>query len=158
MKNNFEHTPTQEKERTYESLSDGEKFQIVLGLFGTPAAREKFIDLCKNYLEARNEQIVASDGEESYRKGKKGISYSPPHRAKFHNAIMETLHKLALQKLKPIQEQVLFPMHDREVAAGIIAAGISEMGGGDFKNEAPSHPSPDQINFWHDKKVPPEEE
>jgi hypothetical protein len=158
VKNNFEHAPAQEVERTYESLSDGEKFQIVLGLFGTPAARENFIDLCKNYLEAQNEQMVASNSEESYRKGKNSVSYSSPHRAKFHNKIMATLHGLALQKLKPIQEKVLFPMHDREVAAGIIAAGISEMGGGDFKNEAPSHPSPDQIDFWHDKKVLPEEE
>jgi hypothetical protein len=122
---------------------------VVLDLFGTQAAREKFIDLCKDYLEARNEQIVASDGGESYRKGKKEVPYSPPHRAKFHNAIMETLHKLALQKLTPLQEKVLFPMHDREVTAGIIATAISEMGGGTFKNEAPLHPSHAQIDYWH---------
>ncbi len=104
-----------------ETLSNKEKFEIILKLFGTDKARDIFIENCKKYADAR---IASARNAYVQNHGENYISlrdrYSPPKRAHYHNEIMYTLNNLSLQKLDPIQEMVLKEMRSSSETAWYI--------------------------------------
>lgn len=106
-------------EREFMQLTGADKFRIVLKMFGTEQARQNFIKKCQEYYAIRT-KTQARANVENYRKGPK-VDYSPPKRAEVHNAIMDTIKRLAnAKKWGPLQEKVLNEMSDREVVAQII--------------------------------------
>lgn len=111
----------QKQKEGMEALSNKEKFEVVLKLFGSPSARDSFIETCKRYIEEKGTSLpdaYASNDAENYRPMK--ARYSPPKQSLLHNRIMETLQHLSMQKLPPLQEKVLNEMGSREVAGQII--------------------------------------
>lgn len=103
-----------------EQLSRKEKMEVVLALFGTDSARETFIQLCRDYIEARDKAVRESYSPDvSVRR--RAIT-SSPKQAIIHNRIMDTLTRLASQStnISPLQSEILRQMHDRDVTAQII--------------------------------------
>ena len=105
-----------------EELLPHEKFDILLGLFGTNKAREKFLEICKNYLSARITTDIQINTSNSENYSTKKIPYSPPGRALLHNIIMDTISKLAVETRDPteVQSQVLRDFYSREEIAKAI--------------------------------------
>ena len=115
-------TSIKNTEKVKKELLPHEKFNILLGLFGTDRARKSFLETCKNYLSARimhETQAKMSDAE-NYRTKK--ITYSPPERANIHNAIMDTISRLATETKNPTPEQsaILRDFYSREDIATAI--------------------------------------
>lgn len=94
--------------------------EAVLALFGTDTARDVFVQKCREYIEARDKAIRESYSPDASVR-RRAIT-SSPKQAVLHNAIMDTLTRLASQALSisPIQGEVLREMHNREVTAKII--------------------------------------
>ena len=117
----MEQLPKTTEQDPIKELSGKEKFDIILGLFGTEQARENFISLCQEYYKARMEQAPPIEDAENYRSQRK-VGYSPPRRAYVHNIIMETLTRLATESknLTPVQESVLRDFHSRDNVAQAI--------------------------------------
>ena len=115
-------TSTKNVEVAKKELPPYEKFNILLGLFGTDKARENFLETCKKYLSARiaHETQINTSEAENYRPKK--ITYSPPQRASLHNAIMDTISRLATETKNPSPEQsaVLSDFYSREDIAKSI--------------------------------------
>ncbi|KKW02564.1 MAG: hypothetical protein A3J04_01270 [Candidatus Ryanbacteria bacterium RIFCSPLOWO2_02_FULL_47_14] len=104
-----------------EELNKKDKLDAILSLFGSDAARDAFINTCKEYVAARKISLPGPDGENYSDRPKR---YSPPQRAHLHNSIMDTLSRLAIQSkdLSPIQRDIFREMHDRNNAGEIIRA------------------------------------
>lgn len=120
----------EKKNSVAEKFLPREKFEILLSLFGNKQARENFISLCKEYHREKIQQTILPEDAENHRLKKK-IIYSPPRRAHLHNAIMDTIARLATQSrnLTSSQESVLRDLHSREnVAEAIRAYILSENG------------------------------
>lgn len=117
----MERAPRNESEQNEESFSRKEKFEMLLGLFGTDEARERFLSICKDYYGSRKEELPPTVDAENYR-AQNNKRYSPPRRAELHNLIMETLTMLATQSknLTPLQKSVLNEFHSREEIAGAV--------------------------------------
>lgn len=102
-------------------LSNQDKFEIVLKLFGSESAKNIFLGLCREYNDLRRTQKaheIAGD-QEHYRKNK-AYDQSPPQRANIHNQIMDTLKRLSLQKLTDTQRSILFELASREFTTRVI--------------------------------------
>ena len=117
----------------YRALSGKEKFELILNLFGTETARRTFIENCRNYVAERRKS--SGSGRNEYTDTKR--DYSPPQRAKFHNAIMETLKKLATQskKIDPVTRKVLFEAASREAMAAIAQEWVAANEYGEDEDE-----------------------
>lgn len=104
-------------------LSYVEKFDVLLGFFGSEKARNAFLEKCKMYLLARaaHEAQVNLGDSENYRKVK-NVSYSVPQRAETHNAIMDTIKALAteIKTFTETQEEVIRFFSNREEVAKAI--------------------------------------
>ncbi len=122
-------------ENDSEKLSGREKFEIILGLFGTDTAREAFIETCKQYVSSRRDSVLRPDAE-NYQAGHRP-AYSPPRRANLHNSIMETLTSIATQSksLSPLQTKVLREMYDRNITAEIVKEYIASISNNDEGDE-----------------------
>lgn len=124
MKEKFESPQIEsDPELEYQALSGKEKFERLLGLFGTEAARAGFIETCEKYVAER--RLNSSSGRSEYAGTKQ--TYSPPKRAALHNKIMDTLTKLATQhkKIDPVTRKVLFEAATRETMASIAQEWVS---------------------------------
>lgn len=107
-------------ENKLEQLSGKEKLEAVLALFGTDSAREAFIKICGEYIEARDKAIRESYAPDvSVRR--RAIT-SSPKQAIIHNRIMDTITRLATQSpaISPLQSEVLREMADRDITAKIV--------------------------------------
>ena len=135
MKKNFESSKLENNsaEEEYQSLSGREKFERLLTLFGTASSRDNFIDLCRKYIAERRMSSHSGRNEPSEIKK----VYSPPKRANFHNAIMDTLKRLATQtrKIDPITEKVLNEVASRETIAAIAEEWVSANEYGEEEDE-----------------------
>jgi hypothetical protein len=111
------HIESDPAEQEYQALSGREKFERLLSLFGTETARDRFIETCRNYVAERRKD--SGSGRTEYLGAKQ--KYSPPKRANFHNAIMDTLKRLATQtkKIDPVTEKILREVASREDMAAI---------------------------------------
>ena len=112
----------------HEKLNGREKLKAILALFGTDAAREKFLEKCREYIEARTRAIhesYAPDAAVRHRAVASG-----PKQAAIHNQIMETLTRLAAQaeNVSPLQRGILIEMYNRDVTAQIIKEYVSSEG------------------------------
>ena len=93
MKSHFEH-PDETTEQNQEALSGKEKFEVVLKLFGSEAAKNAFLETCREYVQER--KVSSDDGHGENYVPRSRRTYSPPQRANLHNRIMETLKRLSL--------------------------------------------------------------
>jgi hypothetical protein len=120
-------------EQEYQALSDKEKFEHILSLFGTKVARDNFIDTCKKYIAER--RTSSGSGRSEY--SETGHIYSPPKRADLHNAIMDTLKRLVAQtkKIDPVTEKVLREVASREAMALITQEWVSAEEYGEDEDE-----------------------
>lgn len=116
LKNNAPENP----ENKSEQQSGKQKLEQILQPFGTDAAREAFIENCKNYIEARTRAVHESYSPDAAIR-RRAIT-SGPKQAVIHNTIMDTLTRLAAQSLNisPIQQEILREMHNRDVTADYI--------------------------------------
>ncbi len=109
------------EQTSVEKLSGKQKFDILLGLFGSAEARDRFVSICKEYYIARTKQTVQGNDGENH-KPKKGVVYSPPKRAALHNKIMDTIGRIATESknLNELQLSVLRNFASRENVAQAI--------------------------------------
>lgn len=101
-------------------MSGREKFEILLGIFGTDKARDNFLSVCREYLASRKSSVKVEDAENYSPESK--VRYSSPRRAELHNYIMETMTLLATEAkdLTPEEEEALKDLHSREAMAQAI--------------------------------------
>lgn len=119
MKERFENSAQSEDvEVKFENLTNIQKFEKVLKLFGSASARNNFLEACRKYAALRMKAQLDTHGEDYQPITRK--TYSPPRRANLHNQIMETLKNLSLQRLDPLSERILREMASRETAGQII--------------------------------------
>lgn len=85
----------------------------VLEMFGTDAARDRFLDLAEHHYKATRFQSFS---------GITGIiTGEEKERATYHNAIMETLQRLSMSpKLTPEQQNILLFLSEREKVKEMI--------------------------------------
>ncbi len=98
-----------------------ENFRTILGMFGTTKAKGRFLSLCREYWTVRAVHDISLGDGENYHPSRK-IEYSPQGRADTHNAIMDTIGRLAVQtkKYTPKQEMALRAFAEREEVAQAI--------------------------------------
>ena len=120
----MEHITTPESHK----LNGKEKLEAILALFGTDAARESFIENCRQYIEARTRAVHESYAPVSSIRHR--VIVSSPKQATIHNKIMDTLTRLAAQAehISSLQRDVLREMHDRDVTAKIIREYVASKG------------------------------
>ncbi len=121
IKNN----PPENPQDSYEQLSGKEKFEQILALFGTDAAREAFVETCRKYIEARQRAVRESYAPEPSVRHRAVMS--SPKQAVIHNKVMDTLTRLANQapNVSPLQRKILIEMHNRDTTAEIIREYVS---------------------------------
>lgn len=132
-----------------ETLSGKEKFDVVLNLFGSEAAKNAFLEACKKYVTER--KTSSNIGHDEIYVPRTRRTYSPPKRAALHNQIMETLKRLSLQKLDPLSEKVLFEMADREIAGGIIEDWVRANEGEEDEDEIERKKGKSTTTYYHSK-------
>ena len=143
----IENNPEQE----YLAFSGKEKFERLLGLFGTQTARDGFIETCRKYIGER--RLSSGSGRSEYPGEKK--KYTSPQRAKLHNAIMDTLKRLATQtrKIDPVTEKILYEVAERDTMAAIAEEWVSanEYGEDEDEDQKARRGTSSMTNFFHSR-------
>ncbi|PJE75746.1 hypothetical protein COV04_03220 [Candidatus Uhrbacteria bacterium CG10_big_fil_rev_8_21_14_0_10_48_11] len=142
------------QEETAESLRPQQRMEIFLGIMGSDEAREHFLELGRQYLRERRRTTANTDSENFFRQ----IRYSPPQRAALHNAIMEIIGRVAIQKRNPtkIERRVMNDFASREEVVASLEAYLEDkktLVSEDEPDDDKPHtrPGPSKAAFWHRK-------
>lgn len=139
-------------ERENKAISNHDKFEIILKLFGNQKSRESFLDICKKYNDIRKSQRASEIlGESASSSSHSRRDTSPPKRSMYHNQIMDTLKRLSLQKLNDQQKSIIYEMASRDTTARIIHDYLMEEEDADDDDEFnnPRDDSSSDVAYFH---------
>jgi len=108
-------------------LSPREKFEVLLGMFGTEKAKEKFLKLCREYFIYKVAPVNENDSE-NYKADKKP-KYSNPLLSRAHDHLKDVFTRLALEYKNPsaVHEQVLREFQSRTLLGEAVRAYIHSL-------------------------------
>ncbi|MFA6588388.1 MAG: hypothetical protein WCT08_04960 [Patescibacteria group bacterium] len=95
------------------------EWEQLLSLFGTDRARDRFVQLCRQYQTESYKYQQNTTGGENYRR--KSSSSPDSHKSVIHNEIMETLRKLIVIKDWPKKNYgLLAKLQDRKTVEKML--------------------------------------